>query len=293
MTSTFPGPGGPVAGTDLHPGQDLLTRYAAGTVETVVVWSVEAHLTGCARCRLALSEHVDSDRLARNRTVLLVRAALPEGGCVRRMLCRCGVPDHLLRLPTATPSLRRSWLLSVVGVLAVVAGEAAAVGYGRTGNGGQMGPAGHLSPELLVPFLLVAPLLVLAGVAAAFLPVFDPAYPLAVAAPFSGVTLLLVRSVAALFAALVPVIVAAFVVPGPGWLPVALLLPCLALCAFALAAATVVGPRAAAVTAGALWAVPVLDASGGSRSAGDRASERPVRLCRCALCLCRGAAGAP
>jgi len=54
------------------------------------------------------------------------------------------------------------------------------------------------------------------------------------------------------------VVLAAFLLPGPGWLPAALLLPSLALCAFALAAATVVGPRAAAVMAGALWAVPVL-----------------------------------
>jgi hypothetical protein len=110
----------------------------------------------------------------------------------------------------------------------------------------------------LAPFLLAAPLLVLAGVAAAFLPIFDPAYQLAVAAPFSGVTLLLVRAVSAMAAALVPVVGAAFVVPGPGWLPVALLLPSLALCAFALAATTVVGPNAAAVTAGALWALPAL-----------------------------------
>ena len=47
-----------------------------------------------------------------------------------------------------------------------------------------------------------------------------------------------------------------------GWLIAAalcvLLLPSLALCAFALAAATVMDPRAAAVTAGTLWAVPVL-----------------------------------
>ena len=98
----------------------------------------------------------------------------------------------------------------------------------------------------------------LAGVAAAFLPMFDPAYRLAVAAPFSGFTLLLVRAVSALVAALVPVVAAAFLVPGPGWLPVALLLPSLAVCAFALAATTVVDPRAAAVAAGALWALPVL-----------------------------------
>jgi hypothetical protein len=101
-------------------------------------------------------------------------------------------------------------------------------------------------------------LLVLAGVAAAFLPMFDPACQLAVAAPFSGFTLLLARSVSALAAALVPVAAAAFLLPGPGWLPVALLLPSLALCALALAAATVVDPRAAAVMAGVLWVAPVL-----------------------------------
>ena len=258
MTSSFPGPAGPVAGAAGHAGDDLLAGYAAGTADGVVVWSVEAHLTGCPHCRSALSAHADTERLARNRSMLLVRAALPEGGRVRRLLCRCGVPDHLLRLLAATPSLRRSWLLSVAGVLAVVAGEAAAVRYGWVGNGGHLRPAGYPGPDVLVPFLLVAPLLVLAGVAAAFLPMFDPASQLAAAAPFSGFTLLLIRSVSALAAASVAVVAAAFVVPGPGWLPVALLLPSLALCAFALAAATVVGPRAAAVTAGALWAVPVV-----------------------------------
>jgi hypothetical protein len=258
MTSPLPDPAGSAAGAAGHASGDLLAGYAAGTAGTVAVWSVEAHLTGCPRCRSALSAQVDAERLARNRSVLLVRAALPEGGRVRRLLCRCGVPDHLLRLLAATPSLRRSWLLSVAGVLAVVAGEAAAVRYGWIPAGGQGRVAGYPGRAVLAPFLLVAPLLVLAGVAAAFLPMFDPASRLAVAAPFSGFRLLLVRSVSALSAALVPVVAAAFVVPGPGWLPAALLLPSLALCAFALAAASVIGPGAAAVTAGALWALPVL-----------------------------------
>jgi hypothetical protein len=258
MTSPFPDAAEPVAGAEGHAGADLLASYTTGTVDPVVAWSVEAHLTGCAQCRSALSAHVDADRLARNRSVLLVRAALGDGGPVRRLLCRCGVPDHLLRLLAATPSLRRSWLLSVLGVLAVVTGEAAAVRYGWFPASGPGRLAGHPYPEVLAPFLLVAPLLVLAGAAAAFLPMFDPAWRLAVAAPFSGFTLLLVRTVSALAAALVPVVGAAFVLPGPGWLPVALLLPSLALCAFALAAATVLEPRAAAVTAGALWALPAL-----------------------------------
>jgi hypothetical protein len=201
---------------------------------------------------------VDAERLARNRSVLLVRAATGDGGRVRRMLCRCGLPDHMLLLLGATPSLRRSWLLSVLGVLAVVAGEAAAVRYGWIPPDGPGRLAGYRNPEVLAPFLLVAPLLVLAGVAAAFLPMFDPACRLAVAAPFSGVTLLLARSVSALAAALVPVVAAAFLLPGPGWLPVALLLPSLALSAFALTAATVLDPRAAALMAGIFWAVPVL-----------------------------------
>jgi hypothetical protein len=258
MTSPFPGAAGPVAGAAWHAGEDLLTGYATGTVEPVVAWSVEAHLTGCARCRSALSAHVDAQRLARNRSVLLVRAALPDGGRMGRLMRRCGVPDHLLRLVAATPSLRGSWLLSVMGVLAVVTGEAAAVRFGWIpgGSTGRMG--GYPDPGVLAPFLLTAPLLVLAGVAAAFLPMFDPAHRLAAAAPFSGFTLLLARTVSALAAALVLVVGAAFAVPGPGWLPVALLLPSLALCAFALAAATVMDPRTAAVTASALWVLPVL-----------------------------------
>jgi len=258
MTNPSPGAAGRAAGADWHADADLLAGYAAGTADPVVVWSVEAHLTGCARCRSALSAHADAERLARNRSVLLVRVAMPGGGRTGRLLGRCGVPDHLLRLLAATPSLRRSWLLSVVGVVAVVAGEAAAVRYGwtRTGQTGRL--AGHPDPEVLAPFLLVAPLLVLAGVAAAFLPSFDPAFRLAAAAPFSGFTLLLVRAVCALAAALIPVVGAAFLVPGPGWLPAALLLPSLTLCGFALAAATVLEPRAAAVTAGVLWTLPVL-----------------------------------
>jgi hypothetical protein len=258
MTSPFPDAAGRVAGADWHADADLLASYAAGTADLVVVWSVEAHLTRCARCRSALSAHADAERLARNRSLLLVRVAMPGEGRMRRLLGRCGVPDHLLGLLAATPSLRRSWLLSVIGVVAVVSGEAAAVRYGgsRAGGTGRLG--GYPDPEVLAPFLLIAPLLVLAGVAAAFLPSFDPAFRLAVAAPFSGFTLLLVRTVCALAAALIPVVGAAFAVPGPGWLPAALLLPSLALCVFALAAATVLEPRAAALTAGALWALPAL-----------------------------------
>ncbi len=242
-----------------HISEEQLAGYAVGTAGPVVVWSVEAHLTGCAPCRSALSAHVDADRLARNRSVLLARAAIGEGGPARRLLRRCGVPDHILSLLAATPSLRASWLLSVTAVVAVVAGEAAAAWYWWNPAGRQApGPTGPVSPAALAPFLLVAPLLVLAGVMVAFLPRFDPASRLATAAPFSGFTLLLVRTISALAAALIPVIGVAFALPGPGWLPFALLLPSLALSAFALAAATLLDPRAAAAVAAAAWVLPLL-----------------------------------
>lgn len=258
MTSPSCDPAGPLPRGGSHASEDLLTGYAAGTVEAVAAWSVEAHLTGCALCRSALSARVEAGRLARNRSAVLVRVELPDERRLRRLLGRCGIPDYLLDLLAATPSLRVSWLLSVVSVLAVVTGEAVAARYGWLHGRVHPGPAGHWNPAALVPLLMIGPLLVLAGVAAAFLPMFDPASRLAVAAPFSGVRLLLVRTVCALVAALVPVICAAFVVRGPGWQPAALLLPSLAMCAFALAAATLMDARAAAVSAAVLWALPAL-----------------------------------
>jgi hypothetical protein len=90
----------------------------------------------------------------------------------------------MVHLLAGTPSLRRSWLLSVIGALAVVAGEATAVRYGWIGVGRPLGLPGYRNPEVLVPFPLVARSLVLAGVAAAFLPMFDPASRPAAAAPF-------------------------------------------------------------------------------------------------------------
>lgn len=257
MTSAFPDAPGPMASVCTHACGELLPEYAAATLDEAVTWSVEAHLTGCAHCRSALSAYVELERLARNRSVLLVRAALPDGR-LSRFLRRCGVPDHLLRLLAATPSLRRSWLLAIAGVLAMVTGESLLTRDGLAGAGGLAWAGIFRAQAAPVPFILVAPLLVLAAVAVAFLPMFDPAYQLAVAAPFSGLTLLLVRAVSALATALIPVVCAAFAMPGPGWLPAMLLLPSLALCAFALAAATLLPPLTAAVVSGGLWVLPAL-----------------------------------
>ncbi len=242
------------SGANWHAGAGVLVTYMAGELDGAHAWSIESHVAECAVCRAKVSQQADGPRLARNRAIVLALAAVPRPGRLRRLARRCGMPEHLLVLLSATPSLRRSWLLSVIAVLGVVTAETLLVRALWP-----KGPAGssYSGPELLTPFLLVGPLLVLAVVAAAFMPALDPGHRLAVAAPFSSLTLLLVRAVSTLLAALVPVTLAAALVPGPGWLPAGLLLPSLALCAFALAAATVVGPGAAVLAAGAMWAAPV------------------------------------
>jgi Putative zinc-finger len=248
----------PASSANWHIAPDVLARYTAGGLDGAAAWSVETHAASCAACRAAVSAHFDGHRLAHNRSVLLALTAVADQGSLERLLCRCGIPDHLLRLLSATSSLRRSWLLAVVGVLSVVTGEALLFRHVSPGGAGPVGPAWYHGAATLAPFLLVGPLLVLASVAGAFLPALDPSYRLAVAAPFSGLTLLLVRAVAALLAALIPVLCAAVVMPGPGWLPAALLLPSLAVCAFALAAVTIVGPVAAVAATGVLWVVPLV-----------------------------------
>lgn len=251
----LPAPDTPAPGAEDggHPDEGALAGYAAGTLDRIGAWSVEAHLTACSRCRRELSDRVDPARLARNRSVVLVRVATEDRPAGHRLLSRLGIPDHLLRLIAVTPSLRGSWLLSVVATLAVVTAEAL-----LAARFAPPAPAGFLDARAVAPFVLVAPLLVLAAVAAAFLPMFDPAYRLAVAAPFSGFTLLVIRTISALVTALVPVVAAALLAPGPRWLPAALVLPSLAVCALALAATAVVGPRAATIGAGVLWVVPML-----------------------------------
>jgi hypothetical protein len=242
-------------------GGGLLDGYAGGGAGAAVAWSVEAHLPACAACRAALTARLDAGRLERNRAILLTRLALadagPDGGPLRRLLRRGRVPDHVITLLAATPSLRRSWLAGIGLALAAAIGVAHLAGPGLPAAGpvvigGAAGPWARL-----MPFLVLAPLLPLAAVAAAFSVRLDPAHDLAVAAPVSAVWLLCVRAAAVISVTLVPTALAALALPGPWWLPAVLLLPALAVCTAALAAATAVGPVAGAIGAGAAWVAAV------------------------------------
>ena len=268
---TRPGRAGPPACAQLS--GDLLARYAGGALDEATAWSVEAHVPGCAPCRAVLAARLDGSRLERNKSVLLTRLALPGPGPAGRVLRWCRVPGHVVTLLSATPALRRSYLAGVALVLAAAIGAAyllvpdglvggpAVVGSAGTGPGtsaaGLAAAAAARAWAGLLPYLAVAPLVPLIAVAAAFSARLDPAYELALAAPVSALWLLLVRAVAVVAVTLVPTAAAALALPGPWWLASALLLPALAVCAAALAAATVVGPVTGAIGAGTAWVAVV------------------------------------
>lgn len=220
---------------------ETVAGYAHDTLTGTAAWSVEAHLPACAPCRAVLAAELDQPRLMRNRSVLLTRLALPAPGPVERAITRCGVPSHVWRLLSMVPSLRRPWLAGVVLVLAASVG----VTHLPTAAGGWA--AG------LWPFLFLAPLLPLAGVAAAFHPSLDPSAGLSTAAPVSGAWLFCVRSVAVLATSLVPIMLAALALHGSTWLPLLVVLPALAVSVLALAIATLIGPLLSAVVAGSGW----------------------------------------
>src|SRR5439155_2770925 len=144
------------------------------------------------------------------------------------------------RLLAATPSLRLSWL----GAIVVALGFSVLAAYGRRGD-----------PIL---FLLVAPLLPIGGVAAAFGPAADPTHEISLAAPVRTHWLLLVRTTAVLLSTAVLAGVASLALPHLGWTAVAWLLPSLALTLSALALATVMPPLWAAGTVAFLWVAAVI-----------------------------------
>jgi Putative zinc-finger len=233
--------GGPEVTGAWHADGELLAAYDDQRLDAAARWSVEAHLTSCAACRLQARALVDQARLRRLRVALIDAVDQPRAGMAERLLLRLGVADHTARLLAATPALRGSWLLAVATVLAF------AVLAGWT----------HSGQDANLAFLCVAPLLPLAGIAAAYGPGIDPTYEIGLAAPLRSFRLLLLRAAAVLGTATLLAAAASLALPqlGPGaagWL-----LPSLGLTACSLALATAVEPlRAIGITAGA-WVIAV------------------------------------
>jgi hypothetical protein len=243
-----------------HADRTLLAGYRDGTLSGVACSSVEAHLLACSECRDEVSRIVPSGELDATWDEIVTTISLPQTGWLERVLSRFGVAEPLARLVGVTPSLQRPWLAGVMITVLL----AMLVSHLASGGSAAL-------------FMIVAPLLPVAGVAVAFGPGVDPTYELLVAAPVRNFDVLVARAVAVLATTVPITAVASAALPVAGWDAVAWLLPALALTALTVAVGSWVVPWKAAAVLGGLWVGPaavytvgvrpdpaVLDAVGGA-----------------------------
>ena len=218
-----------------HVDQDVLDRYQTGTADRVSAASIEAHVTSCAQCRSNVT--VDPDWLDKSWRRIVDRVQPSEPTLVERVLCWVGVPQHLARMVSATPSLRPSWLIAVTLTL-VFAGAAS-----------QMALPGSFNL-----FLALAPLAPVAGVAAAYGRLGDPAHEITAATPIDPLRLLLVRTGAVTgFAFVLSLVIDVAFSSGPR--PASWVLPALALTLTALALGAHMRMWVAGATTAGAWIV--------------------------------------
>lgn len=236
-----------------HADRSLLDRYAAGGLDDPAAWSVESHVTGCAACR-GLLDGVDHPAVTDRWQEGVWREVVWELNRPRRsvtewLLTRVGVPDHVARLLAATRSLTASWLGSVGAVLAfsVIVSRVTATS-----------PAPFAVTDAPLLFLLLAPLVPLAGIAAAFGPGVDPTYEIGLAAPLRGTRLLFLRATAVLTTSFLLAMVGALLLPELNWTAAAWVLPALAVTGATLALSTWFDPLWSAGGVGAAWVVVVV-----------------------------------
>jgi hypothetical protein len=226
--------------TTWHAHDDVLARYVAGDVDDVLASSIEAHLILCARCRARLASHVPAARVSAGWATVVATIDAPRPGLLERLLVRIGTRPGTARLLAATPTIRLSWLAST----ALAAGFAAA------------SAARPAATALL--FLVLAPLVPVAGVAIAFSRSLDPMADVADATPTGGLPLLLIRTIAAVVPSTVVAILAGVLLPAVDGSWLVWLLPALALSTLSLLLGSVVSIEHAATALGALWAAGVV-----------------------------------
>ena len=227
--------------TTWHADEELLARYAAGEIDDARAYSLEAHLLTCESCREALAGSADRVELDRMWAEVADALDAPGPGVVERGLLRLGLREHIARLLAATPSLRLSWF----------AAEAVALAFAVVATNAAQG--GRREDIALLLFLVVAALLPVAGVAAAYGPGVDPTYEVGLAAPMRSFRLLLIRAAAVLGTSIVVASVAALALPGLNWTAGAWLLPSLGLTIATLALSTYVRPLVACGAVTFLW----------------------------------------
>lgn len=223
-----------------HADAELLGSYTSGTLDAIASASVEQHLSHCAQCRAAIAPHTDLTGLELAWAGVRDTIETPRYPAPIRLARRLGLSDSSAVLLAATASLRTAWVVSAFVALAFA--TAAAV---------------LTDGENLAPFLLVAPMIPVLGVAAAFSASQDSLETLVVTAPYGRTRLILTRTMAVLATSLPMAVLLGLMVPGPTWVAAAWLGPALTLIPVLLAISSFVGPYPAAATVAVGWCAVV------------------------------------
>ena len=227
-----------------HVDRSMLARYVSGDLGDASVLSIEAHLLACAECRDALPPLIDAAQLDRLWTGVRDIVHAPRPRVAERLLVRLGVRDHVARLLVVTPSLQLSWLASMV--VSLVFAVIASHWFG----GGDL------------PFLVVAPIVPVVGVAWSFEGPRDPVWEIGRTTATGGLRLTLIRSVAVLGMSAIVSAITSMALPRAGWEAATWLLPALALTVLTLALSTTgVSTELAAGSVCAGWILAVVVAA--------------------------------
>lgn len=225
-----------------HASRRLIDDYARGDTGLAAdtVWALEAHLETCAPCRSRLAASVATGEPGIAALLDTVRAGLaPQLDTAVRAPSRRYRPRwaSAWMTPVMVPWLAMTVTVTLLALLLAAAGTPMVFGAGS-------------------PVLLIAPVLPMCGVAAAWSRGLDPAYELTASTPRAGLPLLFRRTVAVLAVVLPAVLV-------EGWLTGAMtaaqwLLPSLAFTSTALALGSLVGVTRAAAGLVVAWGVVVV-----------------------------------
>lgn len=218
-----------------HIDIETARRYEAGVLAGSAAASLEAHITSCAQCRDLFAR--DKAWLERSWTGVADRIE-PSVSGLEMALRRIGVPVVPARLVAKSPAMRLSFVLALLLVLgfSVIAS-----------NTDPVGTAYRF-------FLVVAPLVPVAGVAFAYGRHVDPAHELTMVSPRNSFHLLLIRTTTVVSVAILGGLLSWPFVPAPSSVGVsAWLLPALALTLTTLALASRFEVWLAAALVGGGW----------------------------------------
>lgn len=233
--------------TSWHADEALIDRYLQGSLGIGLSASLETHLLRCDACRGRLGTRVRPQvayRIEQAYAGVLEGVQVPRMPWTVRVLRRLGMSEPTAVLVAVARSLSTAWTLATVVVLAF----AALAAFTDT-------EAGRAA------YLVIAPLVPVAGVVAAFGPGNDPLAEVTRATPFPAARLILLRA-GAVAATSVPLAVGLGIgVPGTMWLAFAWLAPALAFVLIVLTASTWVDPVVAGGVVALGWACAVAGAA--------------------------------